>query len=135
MATCTLPYKNKATRDDPLYGDIVRGDHEAFWDHWSLLHKRSADHFSTEFRSLVCQLLAYDLNERMSLESVLECEWLQGDLPSVEQVLEEMSMLELARPARSVSSGDGTESLCEEKKDRVEPLLTKRNTSDLYVPD
>ena len=68
ITTGKLPFENP-TFSDSCYRFIVKGDYNAFWK------KHSAIQTSEEFQHLVNRLIAFDPNERYSLQEIKNHPW------------------------------------------------------------
>lgn len=81
---------NKAKASDSHYKNIVANRADKFWR----LHldcQEEDDHFSPEFIHLVTNLLAVNPVHRMSLSEILNHPWMQGDIPTQEEVEQEFN--------------------------------------------
>ncbi|KRX09483.1 Protein kinase-like domain [Pseudocohnilembus persalinus] len=77
------PFQGKAQPSDPHYKYFANKNHIRYW---LLVEKQTKKFYSPELKSLINGMLAYDVNERITMEEILEHEWLNTDVPSQEEV-------------------------------------------------
>ena len=82
------PPFDKATSDDYNYKLFVAKNEK----YWNIYGKRLRRKFSSEFKTLINDMLSYDPKKRPSLSQIKKYDWYQGSLPIKEQVVEELSM-------------------------------------------
>jgi serine/threonine protein kinase len=67
MRCLQLPLYKAATKDDLIYKFIYQKDYDAFWDHFEGNYYGKG-FFSDNFKNLLSRMLAYDPQDRLSLE-------------------------------------------------------------------
>ena len=86
MLTGEPPFQ-KAERADLFYKHIIQKSN-LFWK----AHKsdKRSGFFSKEFIALFNSMVAYDPEERLSIEEIISHPWLQGEIATPEEAFEEM---------------------------------------------
>lgn len=69
--------------------------HELYRNHLNIKNviQNQTDSFSDEFKDLVIRMISYNYLERPTLEQIEEHPWMQGPVPSKEEVKQAMSWL------------------------------------------
>lgn len=77
MVVGTLPF-GEAKLEDPLYNLIAYKNYEEFWKYHSGTRKQGAQFYNQSFRDLIQKMLAYKVDERLSIKSIKCHEWVKG---------------------------------------------------------
>lgn len=76
---------------DPFYRCIGANREEIFWQIHSKNKPDENNFFSESFKSLVQQMLQLDPTLRPTIEDICKHPWMQGDVPSFDQVQDEFT--------------------------------------------
>ena len=86
ITVCGFPPMKQASPRDWWYDRIREGRMELFW----AAHERSF-RFSPEFKALINRIFVDKPDERASLEDIMRDPWVNGDVPSNDEVREELT--------------------------------------------
>jgi len=81
LVTGKMPFKH-ALVDDPYYKEVVKGNYE---NYWTKLESKVPP-VSSEFKQLFVSLIAYDPNQRPSLEDCRKSKWMSTYKPDMDKI-------------------------------------------------
>jgi len=84
FANAYPPFKEAKVKD-PWYKNIYTGDFKKFWE----LHQKRLVVKSEAFKTLISGML--NRTHRWTIEEILACEWFNGELPTKDELLTDMS--------------------------------------------
>lgn len=80
-----------ATPADPFYKVLAAGRADIFWKTHQKNKPGGQEFFSKEFIEMVQQMLVLDTSKRLTIDQVLEHPWMQGPVPSHEEITAEFA--------------------------------------------
>ena len=83
------PPFNKADTQDPFYRCLAQNRADLFWKTHSRKKPGKDEFFSEDFKSLVQSMLSLDPVDRLSMADVMNHPWMQGEVPTQEQIIEQ----------------------------------------------
>ena len=91
MVTKHIPF-GSATPGDFHYNLIAQGRYDDFWiEHFKLLG--SLEHkLSDSFKNLITNMFSLDPTDRLSMEQILDHQWMQGEIPCDREVRAELEI-------------------------------------------
>ena len=98
MNTGTWPFEKDASTNDSIYRYIVEKNPTAFWEAWKKgeeYQKREPKEVSPEFKDLVFKMLAYNFNERPTIEEIKEHLFFNNNLPTQEELKAEVMQIKM----------------------------------------
>lgn len=84
-----LPPFNEAKTDEFYYKFIYNKKWPIFWKYHYRGKPAGENFFSPEFKDLMQKLLAYNPDERPTIEEIRAHPWMQGTMPSFAEVFED----------------------------------------------
>jgi len=87
LVTGKLPF-GKASMNDAYYRNFIRNDPDNFWK--VIEPKLGGIHVSNEFKSIINRIFTYDTEKRITIEELMEHEWMKLSMPTSEEISKEL---------------------------------------------